>query len=129
MTLSPAEEANFDGKYLEAQAHDTGKFHEILRRLELLNSAFELPVGLLADTMHKSESYPLQCLAEFWVIANSMKWIKQEQGHKPMTAIFPENTGNLNPVNQIDSVSWDKPLHSWIERATKIPDNQDFFGT
>jgi hypothetical protein len=65
MALRPAEEANFDGKYLEAQAHDPGKFHEILGRLELLNFAFEFPVGLLADTMHKSESYPLPCLAEF----------------------------------------------------------------
>jgi hypothetical protein len=65
MTLRLAEEANFDGKYVEAQAHDASKFHEILGRLELLNSAFESLVGLLADTMNKSESYQLQCLAEF----------------------------------------------------------------
>ena len=65
MTLRLAEEANFDGKYVEAQAHDAGKFHEILGPLELLNSAFESLVGLLADTMNKSESYQLQCLAEF----------------------------------------------------------------
>ncbi len=65
MTLRPPEEANFEGKYLEAQAHDPRKFHEILGRLELLNSAFDFPLGLLADTMHKSESYSLQCLAEF----------------------------------------------------------------
>jgi hypothetical protein len=53
--------------------------------------------------MHKSESYSLQCLANLLRNANSIKWNKQEQRHKPMTTKYPKNTRVLHLPNQHDS--------------------------
>ena len=58
MTSRLAEEADLDDRCVEGEAHGTGKFHEIFGRANFLSAAHEFPIGLLADTMHKSESYP-----------------------------------------------------------------------
>jgi len=67
------DEADFGGRYVEALVHDTGKCHEIWSLLNYVNADVESPVDLLADTKHKSESYPLPCLADFLNKANSLK--------------------------------------------------------
>ena len=57
MTLRLVDEVDFGGKYVEAQVHDTGKFHGILGPTNFLASVLDYLDGPLADTMHKFESY------------------------------------------------------------------------
>jgi hypothetical protein len=56
MTLRLVDEVDFGGKYVEAQVHDTGKFHGILGPTNFLASVLDYLDGPLADTMHKFES-------------------------------------------------------------------------
>ena len=97
MTLRLVDEVDFGGKYVEAQVHDTGKFHEILGPTNFLASVLDYLDGPLADTMHKFESYSTSFELE---IAESVKWNKQEQRHKSTTTKSPKNTRVLNVSKQ-----------------------------
>ena len=93
--LREIDEVDYGGKCVEGEEHGSGKSREIVVHRLSLRVILELPICLLADTMHKSGSYSLQCLANLLRNANFIKWNKQEQRHKPMTAKNTKNTGFL----------------------------------
>ena len=101
--LSEVGEVDYGGKCAEGEEHGSSRSHEIVVHRLSRRVILELPICLLADTMHKSESYSPQCLANLLRTANSMKWNKQEQRHKPMTAKNTKNTGFLRLSSQYDS--------------------------
>ena len=101
--LSEADEVHHGGKCVEDEEHGSGRSREIVVHRLSRRVILELPICLLADTMHKSESYSLQCLANLLRNANSIKWNKQEQRHKPMTAKNTKNTGFLRLSSRYDS--------------------------
>ena len=51
------DEEGFDGTHGVDAVHDCGKFHEIFGQANVQLSFHEYLDGLLAHTMHKSESY------------------------------------------------------------------------
>ena len=61
--LREVDEVDYGGKCAEDGEHGSGRSHEIVVHRLSLRGILELPICFLADTMHKSESYSLQYLA------------------------------------------------------------------
>ena len=101
--LREIDEVDYGGKCVEGEEHGSGKSREIVVHRLSRRVILELPICLLADTMHRSESYTLQCLVSLLRNAKPIKLNKQEQRHKPMTAKYPKNTSVLQLPSQHES--------------------------
>jgi hypothetical protein len=101
--LREVDELNYGGKYVEDEEHGSGRSHGIAVHRLSRRVILEIPICLLADTRHRSESYTLQCLVSLLRNAKPIKLNKQEQRHKPMTAKYPKNTSVLQLLNQHES--------------------------
>jgi len=71
--LSEVEEVDYGCKCVEDEEHGSGRSHGFVAHRISRRVILELPICLLADTMHKSESYSLQYLANLLRNANSIK--------------------------------------------------------
>ena len=58
------EEASYGDTSVSGEGHGRGRFHGTVAYWNLHPLVLELQVCLLAGTRHKSEPYPLPCLAE-----------------------------------------------------------------
>ena len=101
--LSEVDEVGYGDKCVEDEEHGSGKSREIVVHRLSRRVILELPICLLADTMHRFESYTLQCLVSLLRNAKPIKLNKQEQRHKPMTAKYPKNTSVVQLPNQHES--------------------------